>query len=141
MNAQMLVSAVADDPFPVFPWPVLVRNPRGVLCIDVYRAVHKNFQAYLTKDEVSKFSAFKLRMVEEACSQRRESRLMGREWNDDEDGLRRVDYLVDRVMFRGLEPSKIGGGSWVLHLGPPGPEEKFDGPYMPPPLESCPTPF
>jgi len=138
---EMLISAVADDPFPVFPWPVLVRNPRGVLCVDVFRAVHKNFQAYLTKAEVSKFSAFKLRMVEEACSQRRESRLMGREWNDDEDGLRRVDYLVDRVMFRGLDASTIGGGSWVLHLGPPGPEEKFDGPYMPPPLERCPTPF
>jgi len=137
----MLISAVADDPFPVFPWPVLVRNPRGVLCIDVFRAVHKNFQAYLTKNEVSKFSAFKLKMVEEACNQRREGRLMGREWNDDEDGLRRVDYLVDRVMFRGLEQSKLGGGSWVLHLGPPGPEEQFDAPYIPPPLERCPTPF
>jgi hypothetical protein len=137
----MFISAVADDPSPVFPWPVRVTNPRGVLCIDVFRAVHKNFQAYLTKEEVSKFSTFKLRMVEGACSHRRESRLMGREWSDDEDGLRRVDYLVDRVMFRGLEPSRIEGGSWVLHVGPPGPEEEFDVPYIPPPLESCPTPF
>jgi len=34
------------------------------------------------------------------------------------DGLRRVDYMGDRVMFRGLEPSPRKDGTWMLFLGP-----------------------
>ena len=34
------------------------------------------------------------------------------------DGLQRVDYLGDRVMFRGLEPSPRMDGTWMLFVGP-----------------------
>jgi hypothetical protein len=131
---EMWITAVADDPYPVFPWPVAVYNKRGVLCKDVFHAIFQNFQRFLTKQEVDKFTSFKSKLVEEAFNQRREAGLMGRVW-DDQDGLRRIDYFADKVMFRGLEPSMNRGGSWILFLGPPAPEDKFDdeAPYVLPP--------
>jgi hypothetical protein len=126
----MWITAVADDPWPIFPWPIAVYNSHGVLCKDVFHAIFQNFQKFLTKKEVSLFSQFKRQMVEGAFNIRRDSKLMGKVW-DDQDGLRRIDYLVDKVMFRGLEPTVNRGGSWMLFLGPTGPEEEINESIVP----------
>lgn len=34
-----------------------------------------------------------------------------------DDGARRIDYLGERVMFRGLEPSPAKDGTWMLFVG------------------------
>jgi hypothetical protein len=133
---EMWITAVADDPFPVFPWPVAVYNKRGVLCRDVFHALYQNFQRFLTKQEVNKFPKFKAKLVEEAFKQRMATRqgMLDKENDDHQDGLRRIDYFADKVMFRGLEPSMDRGGSWILFLGPHGPEEDLDTvQYLPPP--------
>lgn len=129
---EMYITAVGDDPYAEFPWPLAVYNPKGVLCKDVFHAVFQNFQRFLKREEVDKFIKFKTKLVEEAFNQRREGGLMGRVW-DDQDGLRRIDYFADKVMFRGLEPSPNRGGSWTMFLGPPGPEEEMesDSPQSP----------
>lgn len=108
--------ALADDPAPCVRWPfiVLAHHPAlPVSVADVLEALHENFRQCLTEEEVA------------ALSPARQDQLFRTYWSRVEcyggggtDGLRRVDYLGDRYMFRGLEPAPSGDG-FMIYFGPP----------------------
>jgi hypothetical protein len=117
--SEMHIHAVADDSAPNFPWPFTVRNPRGITCQDVFRTIYRNFQQHVTEQEFNTWS----RRRKEQCSRAYHLRVDSMNaWNPVPpafgDGLRRIDYMGERIMFRGLEPSPAGETSWIMFVGP-----------------------
>lgn len=111
---HMYINAVADDTAPHFPWPFMVFNPRGIKCEDVFEAIFENFQQHVSQHEHDSWSALRQRQSGRAYHIRLASE------DREGDGLRRIDYLGHRVMFRGLEPNPNRDGSgWVMFIGPP----------------------
>ena len=125
---SMRIAAVADDAAKTFPWAVEVHNPLGVRCEDVFRALSTNFTQHITREEWAGLNEERQGRVANAWKERcriRDQRLAfgPREtvrWGAGADALRRVDYLGDRVRFRGLEP--LGDGDleegWMMFVGP-----------------------
>ncbi|KAH7887212.1 hypothetical protein F5I97DRAFT_1807635 [Phlebopus sp. FC_14] len=119
---HMHVVGVADDPAPIFPWPIMVRNERGITCGDVFQAISSNFQEHVTVEEYNGWSGRRRDLAARAYQKRvhepldwtRPHEIPGRN-----DGLRRIDYMGDKVMFRGLEPSPWRDGTWIMFVGPP----------------------
>jgi len=110
---------VADDTVPQFPWPMWVQNDRGITVQDVFEAISYNFSLHVSGEEFASWD------------ERRQAQAGAAYWNKvirnqaihphraaNNDGLKRVDYLGDRVMFRGLEPSPRMDGTWMLFVGP-----------------------
>ena len=125
---SMRIAAVADDAAKTFPWAVEVHNPLGVGCEDVFRALSTNFRQRITREEWANLNEERQGRVANAWKERcriRDQRLAIRpqetvRWGAGADALRRVDYLGDRVRFRGLEP--LGDGDpeqgWMMFVGP-----------------------
>lgn len=116
---HMHIIGVADDTAPTFPWPIMVCNPRGITCQDVFEAIYENFQEHVTQEE---YFGWTLRRREQ-CSRAYYMRVRSsNSWNSPAtpggDALRRIDYMGDRVMFRGLESSPNKDGSWIMFVGP-----------------------
>jgi hypothetical protein len=110
--SHMDIHAVADDTAPTFPWSFVVHNPNGITCWDVFETVFDNFSQYVREEEhaswcfnrrVNAQNAYNLRVMQVPVVR---------------DALRRIDYLGDRIMFRGLEPSPEKDGTWVMFAGP-----------------------
>ena len=116
--SEMHIHAVADDSLPDFPWPITVRNTRGITCQDVFEAIYRNFQEYVTAQEFGTWSSRR----KEQCSRAYHLRVHSvNAWNPLpllDEGLRRIDYMGERVMFRGLEPSPNRETSWIMFVGP-----------------------
>jgi hypothetical protein len=113
---HMWINAVADDPAPAFSWPIMVENPHGVLCEDVFAALYKTLHQYVSPTEVDRWTWIKQEEAHAALLQRvRQQRMNGEEIDED---MRRVDYFGRHCMFRGLSsnPNKETPG-WVLHIG------------------------
>jgi len=115
----MEIMDVADDTVPRFPWPMWVQNDRGITVQDVFEAISYNFSLHVSGDEFASWD------------ERRQAQAGAAYWSKvirnqaihphravNNDGLKRVDYLGDRVMFRGLEPSPRMDGTWMLFVGP-----------------------
>ncbi|CCM04388.1 uncharacterized protein FIBRA_06564 [Fibroporia radiculosa] len=118
--ASVRITALADDTFPVFPWPITVmpHHPAlPVLVRDVLNACIANFEERMTREEVDALALDRRPQVFRAYWARVRSMVAGRIPGDD-DGLRRIDYLGDRVFFRGLEPAPDGDG-FMLFMGAP----------------------
>ncbi|KIJ59980.1 hypothetical protein HYDPIDRAFT_99725 [Hydnomerulius pinastri MD-312] len=119
---HMHIVGVADDPAPGFPWPIMVRNEQGITCADVFQTIASNFQQYVTTDEYNSWSGRRRDLAARAYHRRIRTPL---DWNQPEDvpgpydGLRRIDYMGDKVMFRGLEASPLKDGTWLMFVGPP----------------------
>ncbi|THH13003.1 hypothetical protein EW146_g7175 [Bondarzewia mesenterica] len=124
----MRIAHLADDSLPYFPWGVTVHNAEGVLCQDVFRAIAVNLGQRITGDEWEGFNGERKGRVARAW-QVRCVMYDGRQLEGDEvraagagdDGVRRVDFLGDRVRFRGLEAAEgrgEGEDSWVMFVGP-----------------------
>ncbi|EKM57707.1 uncharacterized protein PHACADRAFT_251500 [Phanerochaete carnosa HHB-10118-sp] len=109
------VTMLGDEPFAEFHWPfiVLSRHPALPVTVqDVLEAVHENFRQCLTTEEVDMLGPFRRDQLFRTYWARVE-------WfpSDETAGLRRVDYLGDRYMFRGLEPAPVGDG-FMIFFGP-----------------------
>jgi len=113
----MEIRDVADETAQ-FPWPMWATNERGVTVQDVFEAIRNNFSAHVTDEEF------------ESWDERRQARVINAYWYrvdrirrlyphraHETDQIRRVDYMMDRHMFRGLERSQRMDGTWTLFLG------------------------
>jgi hypothetical protein len=105
---HMYINAIAEDPLPVFPWPIMVYNPTGVKCEDVFETIYNNFQAHITQDEFYSWETLRQTPAKLAY-EARNGPTRG-------DQLRRVDYLGTHHMFRGLEPHPNREG-WLMFVG------------------------
>ncbi|KZT07112.1 uncharacterized protein LAESUDRAFT_725481 [Laetiporus sulphureus 93-53] len=115
---SLYISALADDAFPKFPWPILVipHHPSlPVLVRHVFNALIANFEERVKEDEMEALSEERRGLVTRAYYTRLETRVGGR-LPGDEDGVRRIDYLGDQVYFRGLEPAPDGDG-FMMFVG------------------------
>lgn len=127
---QLHVSGIADDPVGRFPWPFTITSAHehvGITVVDVLDAIYCNFQELMTEEEYWSLDverreqvvrSFHIRQV-----LRREKHTMltfaGRTNEPfSEDGVRRVDYLGDRYILRGLEASP-DNRSFIIFFGPP----------------------
>ncbi|KAL4264066.1 DUF6699 domain-containing protein [Pleurotus pulmonarius] len=111
---HMFINAIGDDPIQPFLWPFMVRNPKGIKCEDVYNAVYENFQEYVSQSEYDDWPQVRQVQCTQSYGARHSSRA-NRESGFVE-GIRRVDYLGDNIMFRGLEPNPNIDG-WVMCVG------------------------
>lgn len=103
---HLYINAIADES--VFPWPIMVTNPCGVKCRDIFNAVWRTFQEPMSQDEINSLS-----------KQRRKHSFLtyhSQGVGDRPKHLIRLDYLCQRTRFRGLEPNPNGEG-WVMFLG------------------------
>lgn len=125
---QLHVSGIADDPVAKFPWPFTVTTSHESLPItvlDVMDAIYCNFQELMTQEEYESLDVERKHQVERAYHVRQAMKRQGQFLLQDkgnvpiaDDGIRRVDYLGDRCIFRGLEPAPDGNG-FILFVGPP----------------------
>lgn len=126
---QLHISGIADDPVAKFPWPFTVTTSHESLPItvlDVMDAIYCNFEQLMTAEEYASLDIERKHQVERAFHVRqaikRSSDMLlictGRPPRLEDDGIRRVDYLGDRWIFRGLEPAPDGNG-FILFVGPP----------------------
>lgn len=104
----MFINAIAEDTAPRFLWPVMVHNPNGINCEDVFNQIYENFQQHVAGLEFDTWHPLRQRQALWAYQTRRRT--------DPEEALRRIDYLGHLVMFRGLEANPDGQG-WVLFVG------------------------
>jgi hypothetical protein len=94
-------------------------TPVGITIKDVFEAISYNFSLHVSAEEFGSWD------------ERRQAQAGTAYWNKifqrqaifpdrpiSNEGLKRVDYLGDRVMFRGLEPSPRMDGTWMLFVGP-----------------------
>lgn len=118
---EMHVSGLADDSGPSFPWPFTVKNDYGITCHDVISAIFYNFQQPVYKEEEASWSMLRRRQAAYAFHVRIHS--PNTEYSlrtpGEREGLRRIDYLGDRFMFRGMESSPRRDGTWIIFFGPP----------------------
>ncbi|KAH7908537.1 hypothetical protein BJ138DRAFT_1103436 [Hygrophoropsis aurantiaca] len=126
---HMHIVGVADDPAPTFPWPIMVRHQMGggVTVGDVFETIFRNFTEHVTIEEYNSWSGRRREMAARAYHKRVRMPL---EWGagggrvegeipGEGDGLRRIDYMGEKIMFRGLEPSPLKDGTWLMFVGPP----------------------
>lgn len=115
--SYLQITALANDMFPKFPWPITVLSHHGSLPVtikDVLGALHQNFQEYMTKEEVCALEPIRRDLLYRSYYGRIETMFV----REHDSGLKRVDYLGDCFMFRGLTPAPSGKG-FILHTGPP----------------------
>ena len=93
-------------------WPVIVGRPEGLRCFDVFYAIYKTFQVPLTEREKREIDRSYLDRCRPAFEQRCKDSPGLYEWNLQE-GMRRVDLLRGRRMFKGIKQS---GAEWTLMM-------------------------
>jgi len=119
---QMRIECVADDPLPHFPWPIEIRNSRGITCGDVFQAISRHFLKYVSGKEYSGWSARRKKIAARAYYARvgtPRDRARRRNVAGPDDGLRRIDYVgSERMIFRGLEQAcAMMDNTWLMYLG------------------------
>lgn len=101
-------------------WPVTVRRKEGLRCIDVFRAIHDTYAVRLTRAELAYIGESYIKRCERAFKQRcADSPGLGAV--NELAGLRRVDLLRGRRIFKGITRTPGPDATWVLH---------FDTPYF-----------
>ncbi|KAF7362821.1 MYND-type domain-containing protein [Mycena venus] len=104
---HMYISAVACTDAG-FPWKFMVVNPAGIRVRDVFAATIDNFSRHVFRSEYDKWTSDRQKCAE------LEWALRG--GPQEQDGIRRLDYLCGQLYFRGLEynPDRTG---WILYVG------------------------
>ncbi|KAH9937966.1 hypothetical protein B0H21DRAFT_825351 [Amylocystis lapponica] len=116
--SRMRVTSLADDTFPIFPWPFTVRSQHSSLPVsvhDVMNALIANFEERMEQYEIDALSSEQQQRTERAFWERVNTMYSGYFPNPDR-GFTRIDYLGDKRFFRGLEPDPDGEG-FMLFLG------------------------
>jgi hypothetical protein len=114
----MHIKDVADDTAPQFPWPILITNEQGIILEDVFNAISDNFSLHVAVEEYNSWDERRRDQAGTAYWSRVRRTQSMHSYHTYNDGLRRFDYMGDRVMFRGLEPSPRKDGTWMLFVGP-----------------------
>lgn len=119
---QIHIADVADDSAPTFSHSIMVHNECGITCSDIFEAIWKHFQRHVRPEEYNSWSGRRRDLAARAYHKRVHEPL---DWTQPNsipgrrDGLRRIDYMGDKVMFRGLEPSPRNDNTWLMFIGPP----------------------
>ena len=106
----------------VWRWPVDVRNPAGVRCGDVFRALVANLREFVRPDELADMLPEHVTLVAAAARARAQSHpptgtaTVAAAAMDD--GIRRVDCLLGHTHFYGLVPGP-SPGEWTMYVGVP----------------------
>lgn len=91
-------------------WPVPVRRDEGIRCIDIFQAIYEKLQGRLTSEDRRRYGEEYIRRCRPAFEQRCREDPGLPEYNERQ-GMRRVDLLRGRTVFKGLKRS---GADWVL---------------------------
>lgn len=112
---EMKIVALAEEPLKHFPWPFTVHARDGlpVTVQDVIFSVLINFAQFMSSGELAELDMRRREAIRTAYLTRLRQK---RQWEEVE-GIRRVDFLGERIMFRGLEPAPTGDG-WMIFVGP-----------------------
>ncbi|KAF6750945.1 hypothetical protein DFP72DRAFT_908910 [Ephemerocybe angulata] len=121
---HIYINALADDMAERFSWPLMVINPDGIKVRDVLNCVYANFREGVRADEYwgPHWTTAKRKEAAKAHGRRTDVTAPENEWKalegyvDPNDRMRRIDYLGQGTLFRGLGPNPDGTG-WVLYLG------------------------
>jgi len=113
----MEIKDLADDTAPIFPWPFWVTNERGITVQDVFEAIASNFSCHVSMEEFGSWDERRQAQAGAAYWSKVFRSQILRRCHVTHDGMKRVDYLGDRVMFRGLEPSPRMDGTWMMFVG------------------------
>ena len=93
---------------------------------DIFQALYVNFQQHVSGTEFNSWDERQQNIARSACWNRHIRDQFRSNWLrlptiPGGPHLRRIDYLGDRIMFRGLEPAPAqekNGSAWILFLGP-----------------------
>jgi hypothetical protein len=121
------IKTLANDSRETLRWPIVAYNPAGVLCEDVLRALHLSFTEALWPTEWDEITEERKELIGRAWQNRNarrarvtaEDALNGITRPSTDDGVLRLDYLLEHTYFRGLSACEDGLG-WILHMGAPG---------------------
>lgn len=119
----MHIQVVAEDPLPHFPWPIEVVNARGITCGDVFDAVVQKLLEHVSGEEYNTWTKHRKEVAARAYHQRVRTPVdpAGPDGVPDvHDGLRRIDYMGERVVitFHGLErASMMMDDLWFMFFG------------------------
>ena len=117
---HMYVNALSDDISPKFAWPFMVINPHGIKIRDIINFIHANFMEYVRASEYYSWTVSRRKEAARAhkwrCDPHEHLWKFQSGDMDPNDNMRRVDYLGEKTLFRGLAPNPDGTG-WVLYLG------------------------
>ncbi|TFK27587.1 hypothetical protein FA15DRAFT_586054, partial [Coprinopsis marcescibilis] len=99
-------------------WPVVVRNPKGVRCIDIFRAIYDTYAVPLTPEELVQCGEEYIERCQPWFDQRCRD---GPQFEvvERSKGLKRIDLLRGKRVFKGLVQNTAPGApeySWILHL-------------------------
>ncbi|TFK71250.1 hypothetical protein BDN72DRAFT_837829 [Pluteus cervinus] len=99
-------------------WPVVVRKPTGLRCGDILEAIYHNYQKPLTREEQRQIGHDYLERCRKAFQLRcKES--PGLPAYNEKCGLRRVDLLRGKRIFKGLTQKFDTPGQWLLEFHEP----------------------
>ena len=103
----------------VWRWPVDVRNPIGVRCGDVFRALIANLHQFVRPDELADMLPEHVALAAAVARVRVQSHpSSGTAAAAMDDGIRRVDCLLGHTQFCGLVPGP-SPGEWTMYVGVP----------------------
>lgn len=103
---------------PLLIIPDLIARALGITIQDVFDAIFSNFAIHVSEEEYNSWDERRRALAGRAYWSRvNELRHLGRA-DGSESGLKRIDYLGERVMFRGLEPAPGRENAWMLFIGP-----------------------
>ena len=98
-------------------WDIVVRNPMGITCGDVFRVIHHELSARLTDEERKLYVSERRRhAIMAAFEQRCKKDPMYDEYVRLR-GLTRVDLLCGKTIFAGLVRAPDSDDYWLLELG------------------------
>ncbi|KAH9991882.1 hypothetical protein BJV77DRAFT_472682 [Russula vinacea] len=104
----------------VWRWPVEARNPAGVRCGDVFRALVANLHQFVLAEELAEMHPDQVALVKAAYRTRVRAGLPPSTGTATsaamDDGIRRVDCLLGHTQFFGLVPGP-SPGEWTMYVG------------------------
>ncbi|KAG9310055.1 hypothetical protein JVU11DRAFT_10098 [Chiua virens] len=118
---HMRIETVSEDPLPHFPWPIEITNAQGITCGDVFDAITRKFMEHVSEDEYGSWTPH--RKTSAARGYHRRVRTLPDATKPGEVpntaiGLRRLDYIGERVVFRGLEQAaSMLEDTWFMYFG------------------------
>lgn len=93
-------------------WPIPIRRDEGIRCIDVFQAIYDKLQGRLTSEDYRRYGEEYIRRCKPAFLQRCREDPGLPDYNERQ-GMRRVDLLRGKTIFKGLKQS---GPHWVLYF-------------------------
>jgi hypothetical protein len=97
-------------------WPVDIRNPAGVRCGDVFRALVANLHEFVHAHELASMSSEYVGLVRAMWYARVAAGMPP--GSAPPDGIRRVDCLLGYTQFHALVPGP-SPGEWTMIVGVP----------------------